>query len=446
MTVDSQSKEGQAIRRLIPLSTISTEQFESICAKISIETAEPNTFLFKRNDSENKLFYLIKGSIRLQSDNLIVESINSESESSKFALAHQIPRKVDVFTLTTVLFIKIDSNLLSYSNISDEQEEKSTMAIDEPEDDNNDDDWMTTLLKSPIFRALPPANLQQIMMSLQTITVKKGDFIIKQGEPGDFYYLIKKGHCLISRKPSANAKEIKLAQLSSQDTFGEDSLLSGEPRNVSITALTDTDLIRLSKDKFISLIKEPSLKFISHSQVADQLTKGTVLIDVRSPDEYNKHHLAHSINTPFFSLRMYIKSLNRKKPIIVVCEDGKTSEAAAFLLLRNKISAQIIEGGMNSIPEENLESTATFSIDNIKDTAATNDSAITIEEKPSNETPLSLELHSQTDSGNALLTENKQLKSTIQALKSEKEALEKKYRMLFKQTERLKSVLDSLKK
>jgi len=440
MTVDSQSKEGQAIRRLIPFSTTSTEQFESICAEISIETAEPNTFLFKKNDSENKLFYLIQGSIRLQSDKLIVESINSESESSKFALAHQIPRKIDALTLTRVLFIKIDSTLLSDSNISDKQEENNYMAIDEPEDDNNNDDWMTTLLKSPIFRALPPANLQQIIMSLMSISVKKGDFIIKQGDTGDYYYLIKKGHCLISRKPTANAKEIKLAQLSSQDTFGEDSLLSGKPRNVSVTALTDTSLIRLSKDKFISLIKEPSLKFITHSQLANSLTEETVLIDVRSPDEYSKHHLAHSINTPFFSLRMHIKSLDKKKPVIIVCKDGKTSEAAAFLLLRNKISAQIIEGGIKCIPEEYLE----FNIDNINDTATIN-STITTEEKPSN-AALSLEPLAQTTPDNALLTENKQLKSTIQILKSEKEALEKKYRMLFKQTEKLKSVLDSLKK
>jgi len=443
MTVDIQSKEGKIIRRLIPLSTIPAEQFKSICATISIETAKPNTFLFKKNDTDDKLIYLLQGSIRLQSDEIIVENISSKSESSKFALAHQIPRKIDALTLTSVVFFRLDPGLLPSQNTSNEQQENSYMAIDEPEDNNNDD-WMTTLLKSPIFRALPPANLQKIIMNLQETQIKKGELIIKQGEPGDYYYLIKQGHCLVSRKPSANAKEIKLAQLSSQDTFGEDSLLSGDPRNVSVTALTDVSLIRLNKENFISLIKEPSLKFISFDQLADEPSQSTLLIDVRSPDAYNKQHLAHSINAPFFSLRMFIKSIDKTKSAIVICENGKISEAAAFLLLRNKISAKIIKGGMNSIPLENFESAATFSIDDNTDASLTNgDTLKSTKQAPPVETSLP---HSEIDSNTALITENEALKQTIQSLRSEKETLEKKYRQLFKQTEKLKSALDSLKK
>ncbi len=448
MTVDSQSKEGQAIRQLIPLSTRSSDQFEAICNKISVETAEPNTFLFKKNDTEDNLVYLIQGSVRLQSDNLTVESISSDSESSKFALAHQIPRKIDAFTLSKVSFIKLaPSTLNTLASIYPKQEENSDMAIDEPEEAGSDnDDWMTTLLKSPIFRALPPANLQQIVMALTEVNFQKGELIIKQGDPGDFYYLIKKGDCLISRKPSANAKEIKLAQLHTQDTFGEDSLLSGKPRNVSVTALTDISLICLSKDKFISLIKEPSLKFINHTQIPDELAKGTALIDVRSADEYNKQHLAHSVNTPFFSLRMYIKSLNKTKPVIVICKNGKTSEAAAFLLLRNKFSATIVEGGIENIPEEELETAATFGIDNITDTPTTG--TVIKPGEAIEDTSLSLELEptGTTENETSLYEENKQLKLTVQSLKEDKENLEQKYRMLYKQTEKLKAVLDTLKK
>jgi len=449
MTVDTQSKEGQAIRQLIPLSTISTDQFEAICNKITIKTAEPNTFLFKKNDTEDNLVYLIKGSVRLQSDNLIVESISSDSESSKFALAHQIPRKIDAITLSKVSFIKLDpSTLEALESISPKQEENSYMPINEPEEaDSDNDDWMTTLLKSPIFKALPPANLQQIIMSLTEVNFQKGELIIKQGDPGDFYYLIKKGHCLISRKPSANAKEIKLAQLRTQDTFGEDALLSEKPRNVSVTALTDTSLICLSKDKFISLIKEPSLKFINYTQVPDELAKGTALIDVRSADEYNKQHLAHSVNTPFFSLRMYIKSLNKAKPVIVICKNGKTSEAAAFLLLRNKFSATIVEGGIENIPEEDLETAATFGIDNITDKPTIGTvikPEVLIEDTP--QPSLEIEPSESTTDDTSLQEENKQLKLTVQSLKEEKETLEKKYRMLYKQTEKLKAALDTLKK
>jgi CRP-like cAMP-binding protein len=441
MPVDINSKEGQLVRQLIPLSTMPADKFEEICEKATIEEAKANDFLFKRDETKNELIYLIKGSVRLQSDSLIVEKISSEAESAKFALAHQIPRKIDAQALSTVRFLRLDCNFLNaLPSISHEQEESNFMPIDEPEDDIVDDDWMTTLLKSPIFRGLPAANLQKIVMNLNEIQFNKGEIIIKQGEPGDHYYLIKKGRCLISRKPSANAREIKLTELHSQDTFGEDSLLSGEPRNVSITALTDTTLIRLSKDKFLSLIKEPSLKFIEHAQLPEMLEKGATLIDVRTPDDYKSHHLPHSINVPFFSLRVQLKSIDKKNPVIVICEDGKASEAAAFLLMRNKIQTQIAKGGMASVSTENIEPVATFDTADDSETLAVSNMSINAEATSEEPQP------SSRVASDSLQIENQQLKQSIKTLQEEKIALEKKYRMLYKQTEKMKSILDALKK
>ena len=419
MTVDPHSEEGKIIRQLIPLSTLPINQFNSLCNLITVEHADPNTFLFKRNDITNDLIYLIDGSITLQANDLKVATIKSDTESARFALAHQLPRKIDAYTNNAIRFLRLNINIINAlpSGISYE-EENTDMIIDEPEQDGSDDDWMTTLLKSPIFRALPPANLQQLLMSLEEVTFEKGESIIKQGDTGDYYYLIKKGQCLLSRKPSANAKEITLGKLQAQDTFGEDSLLSGEPRNVSITALTYITLLRLNKEKFISLIKKPSLKFITHADIQDEMSKGAILFDVRTPDEYKKHHLPHSLNVPFFSMRMQLKSFDNKKNIIVICENGKTSEAAAFLLLRHKFTALIVEGGMEKEPQETL------------DTPAEEANA----EKPANNDQVVL-----------LQQENQALKQTIQTLKQEKEGLEKNYRALYKQTEKLKSILDKIR-
>ena len=435
MPVDIHSEEGQIIRRLIPLSTLPSNLFESLCAEITVESAEASSFLFKTSDAATDLVYLINGSITLQSSELKIETIQSGSESSRFALAHQIPRKIDALTNTYVRFLRLNTGIIEELHCNSfEEEDNIYMVIDEPEDEN-DADWMTTLLKSPIFRALPPANLQKIIMGLEDISFEKGAIIVKQGEPGDYYYLIKKGHCLLSRKPSANAKEIKLAQLRTQDTFGEDSLLSEEPRNVSITALTDINLLRLSKDKFISLIKEPSLKYTSHSEIADKLDSGTILLDVRASDEYKKHHLPDSINAPFFSLRMQLKTFNRKKDILVICANGKTSAAATFLLLRHKFNASVVEGGMEQAPHEAIATDTTGDASNAPDEIPASVAAPATAQTPVDE-------ESRQDS---LQQENLHLKQMLKKLTEEKGELEKKYRILYKQSEKLKAVLDTLK-
>ena len=430
MPVDIHSEEGQIIRQLIPLSTLSINQFEFLCTKITVEVAKASTFLFKKNDTATNLVYLIDGSITLQSSELKIETIQSGTESSRFALAHQIPRKIDALTNTSVRFLRLNTGIIDTLPPNSFEKDNIYMVIDEPEDEN-DGDWMTTLLKSPIFRALPPANLQKIIMGLEEVSFEKGEIIVKQGDAGDFYYIIKKGHCLLSRRPSANAKEIKLAQLRTQDTFGEDSLISNEPRNVSITALTNIRLLRLSKEKFNSLIKEPSLKYTPHSEIADKIDNGAILLDVRAPDEYKKHHLPNSINAPFFSLRMQLKTFDKRKEILVVCENGKTSEAATFLLLRHKFNATIVEGGMEHEPQEAISS---FTIDD------SNDPEETL--APQTATNISAD---EENSQDPLQLENQELKLMIKKLTEEKEELEKKYRVLFKQSEKLKAVLDTLK-
>jgi rhodanese-related sulfurtransferase len=84
---------------------------------------------------------------------------------------------------------------------------------------------------------------------------------------------------------------------------------------------------------------------------------GGIWLDVRLPDHYQQSHpRGHSLNAPFFSLRMMLPTLDREKNFVVVCEDGKVSEAAAYLLLRFRFNAYVLKGGIPSLPAEALTS------------------------------------------------------------------------------------------
>jgi rhodanese-related sulfurtransferase len=460
MTVDVNSEDGLIIRKLIPLATLPGDQFNAICSKITVEEIQDG-FLFKKGDLSPYLIYLISGEVTLQADGLVVEVIAASSDSSRFALAHQIPRKIDAVANGIVRFLRLNTDIMKNPPLlAYKKEDNSYMVIDETEGDP--DDWMTALLKSPIFQRLPPANLQKILMGLEVIHFKKGETIVEQGGTGDYYYLIKNGHCLLTRKPSPNAKEIKLAQLTNGDTFGEDALLSGAPRNVTIAALTDVSLLRLDKKQFISLIKEPSLRFVDYAGMQEAVKQGAVLLDVRSQDDYENQHLDGSISAPFFSLRMQLKTLSHEKQVVVVCQDGKVSEAAAFLLLRNKIEAMILRGGMDSLapvaPASGGLSAYTPPLA-IKPTIAT---------ERGNEAPLSAtdgrfeSLHQEVGSRQSpailenqikvLKLENEALKNTNQQLNDkciklefDQQNTEKQCRVLRKQLEKLTQVLDTLK-
>ena len=450
MPVDLTSEEGQAMRKLIPLATLPNSHFETLCNEVTVESANSGTVLFTKGDETNEFIYLLRGKISLQAEGLEVDTIKADSQSARFALAHQSPRKINAVAKNEIRYVCIDVDSIKFPEPVEFEEESSYMVNDEAEE--LVDDWMTTLLKSPIFQRLPAENLQKVLMELKNVSYDKGDAIVNQGEQGNYYYLIKSGQCILTRKPSANAREVKLAQLRANDTFGEDSLLSGNPRNVTVTALTDMQLLRIEKEKFITLIKEPALVFITYPDLRTEIAEGhAVLLDVRPPDLFKKAHLEGSINTPFFSLRMQLKTLNRKRKTIIVCDDGKTSEAAAFLLLRHKFNAVILAGGLQQAPDAAFSQTATFNIEDDAETVMGQKEPMTAGNKLTSETKQAEQ--SETEKPYAdLLAENKTLLTTCQQLKQqyaamdlEKQEIEKKYRMLYKQTEKLKAVLDRLK-
>ena len=436
MAVDIESEEARIIRQLVPLANLPYSQFIHLCGQLQIEYAEQGDFLFRRGDEDGKLYFLLDGSVNLQTEAFTVETIKAGSDSARFAIAHQIPRKIDAVAGNRIQFLRLNADMIKPDHEAPYQEIESTMMVDE---EGENDDWMTTLLRSPIFRALPPANLQRILISLEEVQFEAGETIVRQGDQGDYYYIIKKGQVLISRKPSPNAKEIKLAQLGDLDTFGEDSLISGEPRNVSVKALTPITLFRLSKAHFINLIKKPTLKYIEIDDLQQRINDGAELIDVREPDEYQQQHLPYSTNVPFFSLRMHLKTLDRRHPVIVVCKNGRTSESAAFILQRFKFNALVLKGGMDSVkPTE----PASFVID---DGTETSNLLIEVSSEPVSQiSPEEIDDAAQTETTdlNQLV---RQLKAKCAELEADKMTLELKCSSLSRQLDKLKAELAMLK-
>ncbi len=454
MPVDIDSPEGQIIRKMVPFSTMPTNVFKVICDKIVLESLRSGGFLFKRGDTDNDLVYLLKGEVSLEADKLKMEVIKAGSESARFALAHQLPRKINAVAKGSVRFFRLNTIFIS---TPPEQDVKESPPVSKEIIRNNEKVWLSTLLMIPIIRALPPANLHKINAELEEVCYAPGDTVINQDDIGDYYYLIKSGECLISRKNSPQATESKIAKLQTWDTFGEAALISDEPRSETVTALTALSLLRVSKENFLTLIKEPSLKFIEHDEIEFLLEDGAILLDVRPPDEYEKLHLAGAVNAPLYTLRVYLKSLDKENPIIVVCNDEKISESAAFLLLTYNFIVKILKGGMSHAPTEVLskaeKATANTTVheDVVFDKAKPLKNKLLSGQVPE-KAPVEPPVLAIPESAELLAIENEQLKVKLKELKQRCEQLEKdnhqwseKYQFLFKQTERLKTILDSLK-
>lgn len=74
------------------------------------------------------------------------------------------------------------------------------------------------------------------------------------------------------------------------------------------------------------------------------VSKGAVIIDVRSQEEYSSGHILNSQNIPLPKLSSRIEEIKKlNKPVIACCRSGMRSAQATSLLLQNGI--ETLNGG-----------------------------------------------------------------------------------------------------
>jgi MFS family permease len=99
-----------------------------------------------------------------------------------------------------------------------------------------------------IFRPLPGATLEQLARDLRPVQVPAGNEIVRQGEPGDRFYIVSGGEVDV-RVDGGPATPLRAGQF-----FGEIALLRNVPRTATVTARTDADLLALERDQFIDIV------------------------------------------------------------------------------------------------------------------------------------------------------------------------------------------------
>jgi predicted acylesterase/phospholipase RssA/CRP-like cAMP-binding protein len=102
---------------------------------------------------------------------------------------------------------------------------------------------------------------------LELIHLVPGDTLFAQGEPGDSMYVLLQGQLSV-RLQKADGSEMVIGEESEPGmSVGEMALLTGQPRLVSVYAVSDADLVRLPKEGFDRLANEYAAEVAEFAQV-----------------------------------------------------------------------------------------------------------------------------------------------------------------------------------
>jgi CRP-like cAMP-binding protein len=339
------------LNELIPINQLSADTQGKVMQHADISNYHAGEYLFQRNDMDNFTYYLLAGKTEMQIQEGTNKVIDAVEDEAKYPLAQVKPRLYSARAITEIQVLKITDDLI-HTLDSDTEMAESIIVHDESDASIDEENgWMSKLLQSHIFNNIPFEDIQKIFLLFEKISVKQNDIIIRQGDSGDYYYIIDEGHFQVTRKISNQDKEFTLAELHEGNGFGEEALIGNVERNATIKALSDGILTRIKKDDFVRLIKEKVLKSISYDETKKMVRQGALCLDARFKNEFDQAplKLKGCLNFPLNTLRLDVDKLDKNFNYVVYCDNGARSAIEAFLLMERGFNVWHLEGGINPL-------------------------------------------------------------------------------------------------
>lgn len=330
---------------LFPLDGLRPETRQYLAREALESTVGRGELLFQAGDIDDDTVYVVKGEVRCdypdgrrtlhQADSLV---------HGRYPLNDAVPRRFRATVESReARVLRLNrrqvEKLIAWDQIS---RQPAFRFFDER---TNGNDWAYRLLQAPAFRRLPTGNLEKLFQAFVEQPIGPGEVVVNEGDaPGDFY-VIREGTASVTKTLDGSPKVV--AYLAEGDAFGEDGLLSNQPRNATVRMLQGGRLLRLARADFEAVLKPPVIKWLLPAEAAKKAQDGAIVLDVRMPEEVAQRSISGAMNIPLARLREDAPDrLPSGRPVIVYCNTGERSAAAAFVLSRLEFEVSAIHGGL----------------------------------------------------------------------------------------------------
>ncbi len=124
------------------------------------------------------------------------------------------------------------------------------------------------LAQVPLFAGLEPSLRAALATRTRTVRVPAGEWLFRQGEPGDTMYVVRVGRLEVVDEAAGAV----IRELGRGDALGELALLTGSPRSASVRATRASDLLAVERSDFEEVLHgSPALSLALNRVLAGQL-------------------------------------------------------------------------------------------------------------------------------------------------------------------------------
>ncbi len=137
---------------------------------------------------------------------------------------------------------------------------------------------------TPFFRDVPEQNLREMLKVSEPLRVRDADVIVRDGEEGDYYYMVLDGMASVIRRRTPDEEPRVAAVLAPGFAFGEEALISNARRNATVIMETHGILLRIPKNAFLDHIVASLVTTITPGEANRMIGEGAKWLDVFPAD------------------------------------------------------------------------------------------------------------------------------------------------------------------
>ncbi|MGA6974769.1 MAG: mechanosensitive ion channel family protein [Candidatus Binatus sp.] len=126
---------------------------------------------------------------------------------------------------------------------------------DEKADAQFERELMTDLRQVDWLRGLSDDELRLLVPTVSVRQFGAGEMLVRAGEQGESMFIVRSGKAEVFGH-TADGEVRHIANYARGDITGEMALMTGEPRNASVRALTDVEVIEMDREGFTRLFKQ----------------------------------------------------------------------------------------------------------------------------------------------------------------------------------------------
>jgi len=353
MTAASARATPEQLASLAPLAGMSPERLAELAEVAVLERAARGSDPLKDRMKASQSIFLLHGEVLLSYQGGGTLVVVGGTDETRQALNRQKNPVARARAITDVDLLAIDDEVLDILATWDQVAaaggaEPSAMGQAVRSDARLvTGAFSLSNLRSGAFAQLPAAHIDELFKCFERVKTARGDILIREGDEGDYYYVVESGRFQVERL--VGGAKVVLAELKAGDAFGEEALVSEAKRNATVVALGEGVLLRLDKQHFNHLLREPLLRRLGFEDAGARVREGALWLDVRYPSEYQYDRLPGAINVPLAEVRNMFAVLDRSKEYVAYCQSGRRSAAAAFLFAQRGFKVWVLDGGLKAV-------------------------------------------------------------------------------------------------